>query len=58
LKKVAKEHDLYKYIKFNHRILSATWEEEAGMWRLQMESENQLISDWCHVLVNGAGALK
>src|ERR1700754_2561853 len=53
LKRTTRDNDLYKYMKFNHRVLEAIWDEDKGIWRLEIESNGNTISDWCHVLING-----
>ena len=56
--KVAKDHDLYKYMKFNHRVKDVMWDEETGTWKLEIDHDGKTFSDWCHVLINGSGGLK
>jgi len=59
-KGVAKKHDLYKYIKLSHRVVSACWTESEGIWDLKVENlvTGELFDDWCHFLINGSGILK
>ncbi|KAL2013171.1 hypothetical protein VTN00DRAFT_696 [Thermoascus crustaceus] len=53
------KYDLRKYICLNHRMVGATWNEEGGIWHLQIEDTvNQLIFDnCCHFLINAGGIL-
>jgi cation diffusion facilitator CzcD-associated flavoprotein CzcO len=37
LKAVAKKHDLFKYIRYNHKLVSAVWNEDSGLWDLEFE---------------------
>jgi cation diffusion facilitator CzcD-associated flavoprotein CzcO len=47
-----------KFIKFEHRLTSAIWDEEAGKWHLKVEHNGQTIEDTCDLLVNASGPLK
>ncbi|CAG9948058.1 unnamed protein product [Clonostachys rosea f. rosea IK726] len=51
------KYGLREYIKFNHKVLSAVWHEGGGQWKVQIEHNGQVFTDWCHVLVNGSGLL-
>ena len=59
---VAEKHDLSKYIRLNHRVISAIWQAEKGIWELKVEhgtpENNVVFDDWCHVLVSATGVLK
>ncbi|KIX08875.1 uncharacterized protein Z518_03532 [Rhinocladiella mackenziei CBS 650.93] len=58
LKDTAKKFGLEKYIKYNHRVESATWDEDSGLWKLSiLGPDGSLLSDSCEVLVNGGGIL-
>ncbi|RDL35489.1 Uncharacterized protein BP5553_07420 [Venustampulla echinocandica] len=56
---VAKKYELYKYIKLSHKIVGATWDEDEGVWNLDVEelSSGKIFKDWCHFLINGSGVL-
>lgn len=56
---MAQKYELYKYVKLSHKIVGATWEEEEGIWNLEVENllNNQITKDWCHFLINGSGVL-
>lgn len=58
MKKVAKEYDLERNIKYNSKLIGAAWNEETARWRLQVKIDGQEIDDECDILVNAAGALK
>jgi cation diffusion facilitator CzcD-associated flavoprotein CzcO len=58
LKDTAKKHDLEKNIKYNHMVQSATWNEEDGVWDLEIKGPDGIINDHCEILVNGSGILK
>lgn len=59
-KDVAKKHDLEHYIKFQHTVKEAVWDEESGKWRLKIfdATSGKEIDDECDVLLNAAGFLK
>lgn len=54
------KYDLRQYVRFQHRVLDAHWDEETGMWNLRIEDEisGEVLSDSCHFLFNGGGYLK
>ena len=57
-KDVAVKYDLEKYMKLNTTVDSATWEEDAGVWRLRLhDADGKHFEDTCNVLVNGSGVL-
>merc|ERR1711915_26553 len=53
LVRFAKEYDLYKYIQFNTRVISAVWKEEEGAWKV-VTNKGTLK---CRILVSASGAL-
>ncbi|OQV04249.1 hypothetical protein CLAIMM_09160 [Cladophialophora immunda] len=58
LKDVAKKFGLEKYVKLEHRLDTATWDEGEGIWRLQIQSpDGSFFNDYCHVFINASGAL-
>jgi cation diffusion facilitator CzcD-associated flavoprotein CzcO len=58
-KDVATTYNLEKYVKFNTKVESATWQEEEGVWKLILtSSDGTNFEDYCEILVNGSGALK
>ena len=58
---VAREHDLIHYIELNHRITSAEWDSDDGIWRLKVckGSADTFVEfdDWCHVFISATGIL-
>lgn len=57
MKDTATKFNLEKYVKLNTRVESATWDEEAGKWRLQIVGPDGPFEDSCDVLFNGSGNL-
>jgi hypothetical protein len=39
-----------KYIKFEHKVVEAKWNEERGKWLLKVEHAGQITEDECDVL--------
>ncbi|KAF4626164.1 hypothetical protein G7Y89_g11997 [Cudoniella acicularis] len=57
-KHVATKYNLEKYIKFNTKVKSAIWNEDAGVWRLILTAEDgSQFEDLCEILVNASGIL-
>lgn len=57
-KGIAVKYDLEKYVKLRTKVESATWDEEAGQWRIKiLTPEGTLADDWCDILVSGSGVL-
>jgi cation diffusion facilitator CzcD-associated flavoprotein CzcO len=58
-KDVAVKYDLEKYVKFEHKVNLAKWNEEKGKWELNITKfDGTEISDECEILVNCSGILK
>ncbi|PCG89354.1 Hypothetical protein PENO1_105180 [Penicillium occitanis (nom. inval.)] len=59
LRETSEKYDLRKYIRLQHRVLDAQWDEETGMWKLTIknESSGEILSESCHFLFNGGGYL-
>ncbi|KPI34369.1 putative sterigmatocystin biosynthesis monooxygenase stcW [Cyphellophora attinorum] len=53
----AEKYDLNKYICLNSKVLSAVWDEDKGIYRLAVDRNGSVTTDWCHVLINGTGVL-
>ncbi|KAI1344236.1 cyclohexanone monooxygenase [Xylariaceae sp. FL0016] len=51
------KYDLRKYIKLQHKVVSAVWHEDRGQWEVTVEHGGQTFTDWCDVLVNASGLL-
>lgn len=59
LKDVATKYDLEKYIKFDSKVESATWDEERGVWEVDIVSnDGKHFKDTCEILVNASGILR
>ncbi|OBT62114.1 hypothetical protein VE03_08988 [Pseudogymnoascus sp. 23342-1-I1] len=58
-RKVATKYELYRYIKLNQKIVGATWDEDRGIYNLEIENveSGEKSNDWCHFLINGSGVL-
>lgn len=58
-KDVAVKFDLEKYVKFQHKVNVAKWNEENGKWELLIvQPDGTEMSDECEILINGSGLLK
>ena len=52
------KHGLQSYIKLQHKVVSAAWDEQEAVYRVDVEkADGSMVHDWCHVLVNGTGFL-
>ncbi|KAK2770186.1 hypothetical protein FQN53_005696 [Emmonsiellopsis sp. PD_33] len=51
------KHDLQKYVKLEHKVLSARWLEERGQYEVIVEHAGKTFKDYAHVLINGSGML-
>jgi cation diffusion facilitator CzcD-associated flavoprotein CzcO len=59
MKDTARKFDLEKHIKYRHKVLSATWNEQDGVWELRIRGpDGEEFGDRCEILVNGSGILK
>ncbi len=58
MKDVAVKYAIERYVQFNTRVESATWDEEEGVWRLRLIGpQGAEYEDTCDILVNGSGVL-
>lgn len=60
-KTIADEYGLRKYIKLNHKVVGASWNEEDQEWHVKIQrgdNPEDVIDDKCNVLVNASGVLK
>ncbi|KAF2450851.1 FAD/NAD(P)-binding domain-containing protein [Karstenula rhodostoma CBS 690.94] len=54
----ARKYGLHRYCKFGHRILSADWQDDLGVWRIEGEDQNGgTIKAECDILINATGIL-
>lgn len=47
-------------MKLNHRVTSASWDEDKGVWNVSVTNllTGQVFVDVAEILVNGSGVLK
>lgn len=56
---VAEKYDCNRYIKYNHSIKGATWDESKGKWNIQVQADDrEVIHEEADVFVNAGGVLK
>jgi cation diffusion facilitator CzcD-associated flavoprotein CzcO len=56
---VADQYGCNEYIKYNHSIKHAAWDESKGKWDIEVQDGNQkLIHEEADVFVNAGGVLK
>ncbi|RFU27187.1 hypothetical protein B7463_g9146, partial [Scytalidium lignicola] len=55
----AQEYGVYEHTKFNHKVVGAEWNEEAGMWTVRVENvlTGKILEDSAEVVINCTGAL-
>ncbi|KAM0431515.1 hypothetical protein ACHAPT_005493 [Fusarium lateritium] len=57
-KDVATKFNLERHVKLSHRVQSAKWDEDLGVWELiVLTPDGTTIIDRCEILVNGTGVL-
>ncbi|OAL44229.1 cyclohexanone monooxygenase [Pyrenochaeta sp. DS3sAY3a] len=58
-KGVATKYELYKYIKLDHFVSGAVWDEEKGIYNVEIKDlkTGEMLHDWGHILINGSGVL-
>jgi cation diffusion facilitator CzcD-associated flavoprotein CzcO len=57
-KGVVMKYGVLKYIKFNHLVVAARWNDHTGLWNLEIETdEGNIIKDDCNILLNATGIL-
>lgn len=57
---VTKENGLYKYMKFEHEILKASWADEEAMWTLSVKDlkTGSTFDDTVHVFLELNGPVR
>lgn len=55
---VADKYDCNKYIKYQHTIKSAVWNEEKAKWKIEVEHNGTVFTDEVDVFINAGGVLK
>ncbi|PPR07982.1 hypothetical protein CVT24_002694 [Panaeolus cyanescens] len=55
----ANKYELLKYVKLNHTVSSAIWNERAGNWDVEVRKgeDGSVVKDRCDILINAAGFL-
>ncbi|TDZ35544.1 FAD-binding monooxygenase moxY [Colletotrichum trifolii] len=57
-KDVAEKYDLNKYIRLNHTVVGALWDEREHMWTVEVQRQDgSVFQDKAHVFVNASGVL-
>lgn len=59
-KGIADKYELYKYIRLKHKVSGAKWDEQTGLWSVDIlnEETGEIIHDQAEILINGTGILK
>ncbi|KAH6661828.1 hypothetical protein B0J14DRAFT_622108 [Halenospora varia] len=57
IKRIAKEYDLEKNIKFNAKVTEATWMEDKGKWHVKVDLNGTIVEDEAEVVINASGVL-
>lgn len=60
-KGIADNYGLRKYIRLQHKIVGATWNEKDQQWHVKVQrgdNPEDVFEDKGHVLVNASGVLK
>jgi cation diffusion facilitator CzcD-associated flavoprotein CzcO len=56
---VADKYDCNKYIKYQHTIKSAIWNEDTAKWEIQVKrADGSMLDDEVDVFINAGGVLK
>ena len=60
-KEIVAEHNLKGFVKMQHRVVGAWWDEEKGEWRVKIqpgENPEEAFYDTGNILINATGVLK
>ncbi|RVX75856.1 hypothetical protein B0A52_00213 [Exophiala mesophila] len=57
--KVADKYNVRRFMKFNHKVIEARWNEETSKWHVKVQKlgSDEVIEDVGDVLITGTGAL-
>jgi hypothetical protein len=60
IQRVTRENDFYKYMKFQHEILKASWTDEDAMWELSIKDlkSGSTFEDKVHVFLELNGPVR
>ena len=50
IEQTCKKYKGEQFIKFNHKIVEAQFEEDLGKWKVKVEHEGVVVEDTCDVL--------
>lgn len=53
-----KKWDLDRDVQLNTRVVGAYWQEEEGLWRVEVESDGKRRVEFSEILISGQGFLK
>ncbi|RAH52634.1 dimethylaniline monooxygenase [Aspergillus piperis CBS 112811] len=59
-KGIADNYGLRKYIRLDHRVVGASWDEDSEQWQVKIQRGDNpanVFEDRCHILVNASGVL-
>ncbi|GLA32505.1 hypothetical protein AnigIFM63326_000714 [Aspergillus niger] len=59
-KGIADNYGLRKFIRLDHRVVGASWEEDSEQWHVKIQrgdNPENVFEDRCHILVNASGVL-
>lgn len=57
LKRCAKKFNALQFIRFQHKLTSAIWNESSAKWDFEIEYDGQVLHDDADVFINAAGFL-
>ena len=57
LRRCADKFRARKFIRFNHKLTAAIWNEETAKWDFEIEHEGQKITDSAEIFINAGGFL-
>ena len=54
------EYDLQKYMKLNHEVVNASWNDTDAVWEVSVKDllSGNVFIETAEILVNGSGVLK
>lgn len=55
----ADKNELHKYIRLQHQVVGANWDDEKGRWDVAVTDlvSGNIINDQCDILINASGIL-
>lgn len=60
IQRVTRENDFYKFMKFQHEILEASWTDEDAMWKLSIKDlkSGSTFEDNVHIFLELNGPVR